>query len=165
VISNLHLNQVSLVSGTTGLRVATQGKVSGLYVVDGTFNKQRLRLECRRQQRLSTTNQNDFTNIHVSGTTTFSQPIASKASMGEAGNASFTGIAVVGSGYGATRRRHRSQSEVRTYAGGIAITGSTITNSGTGTATGCRRDDQGRNDAPQLFGQSASLTGVQAHQL
>ena len=99
-VTNLNLNQVSLVNGSVGLQVATTGTVNGLTVVGGHFDDNALGWDVTTDLS-STSNQTGFTNINVWAV----RPLSGDATDGiyaeKLDHATFNGIQLVGSGYSA----------------------------------------------------------------
>ena len=164
VVSNLQLNQVSLVNGTNGLRIATTGQVHGLTVVDGHFDNNDYGWEVEAASG-SSSNQNSFTNVNVSGTSTFNNDKFKGIYVEKLDNALFNSITVSGSGYDTALFSGGIDINLKygTYNNGITIQNATIQNNGLNNAGGfgLAIKARGTGSDPSYAGNPATLTNVQ----
>ncbi len=159
VVNDLVLNNMTVSGNSVGLRSATSGSVNGLTITGGSFdgNVQGI---CIYANSGSTSNQNNFTNIAVTGTT-FNNNTLKGMYFEKLDHATFTGITVNNSGTsGASSAGFDINLKYGSFQN-ISILNSTISNSGSGDLTnGVGLTIKARNDAPSYSGNPATLTGV-----
>ena len=159
VVSNLSLDQVSLINSSVGFRVSTAGQVSGLTITDSHFDNDDYGLYTTADSS-STSNQNGFTNIQVLGSTTFNTDQFKGIYAEKLDDAVFNGITVTGSGYGTSSPVGIDLNlKYGSYNGGITIENATLTNDGTGLSSGIGLAIRGRNDG-SYSGNPATVSNV-----
>ncbi|NLE39752.1 MAG: hypothetical protein GX621_17170, partial [Pirellulaceae bacterium] len=158
VVTDLVLDDVTLANNSVGLRSATSGSVNGLTITGGHFDNNTQGISIFAEKSL-TTNQNDFTNVAISGTT-FSGNSLKGIYVEKLNNAVFEAITVDGSGTsGASAAGIDINLKYGNYEN-ITIQNSTIRNSGAGDAVnGVGLTVKARNDG-SYSSNPATLTNV-----
>jgi hypothetical protein len=159
VITDLILNNMIVSGNSVGLRSATSGSVNGLTITGGSFDGNTQGI-CIFANSGSTSNQNHFTNISITGTT-FNNNTLKGMYFEKLDHATFTDITVNNSG---TSGSFAAGIDINLKYGAyqnISILNSTISNSGTGDPTnGVGLTIKARDDAPSYSGNPATLSGV-----
>ena len=159
LLTGLVLDQVSLLGSGVGLRVGTSGKVNGLTVTGSHFDNDQYGFYTTADSSV-TNNQASFTNVNVS-TSTFSNDDYKGIYVEKLDNATFNSITVAGSGFGTLSPNGININlKFGSYSGGITISNSTVTSSGTGTAGGAGVAIAARNDAPSYSSNAAVLSNL-----
>ncbi|HEV7221162.1 MAG TPA: hypothetical protein VGN42_00575, partial [Pirellulales bacterium] len=159
VLGDLLLNNVQSTDNSVGFRVSTTGSVDGLTIQGGAFDNDGIGLYTNGASG-STTNQNNFTNISVTGTS-FSNDTLKGIYAEKLDHATFDGIVVNHSGTsGASSAGIDINLKYGAYQS-ITIQNSSITASGTGDLTsGVGITVKARSDAPSYAANPATLDGV-----
>ncbi len=159
VISDLLLNNVQSTGNSNGFRVATNGSVDGLTIQGSAFDNNTIGFYTNADS-LSTTNQNDFTNVSITGTS-FSNDSSKGIYVEKLDHATLDGIVVNNSGSSGS---YAAGIDINLKYGdyqNITIQNSSITDSGLGDVThGVGLTVKARSDAPSYDSNPATLDGV-----
>lgn len=158
VLNDLSLNNVTATGNQVGFRVGTTGSVDGLTVTNSHFDGNTNGFETDATSS-SSSNQNNFTNINVSGTS-FSNDTLKGIYTEKLDNAIFDNITVDNSGSsGGFSSGFNINEKYGTYQN-VTIKNSSVTNSGRGDVTnGTGFDIEARNDGGYASN-PATLDGV-----
>lgn len=159
VVDDLLLNNVQSTGNSNGFRVATSGSVDGLTIQGGAFDNNTIGFYTNAASG-STTNQSDFTNVSITGTS-FSNDSLKGIYVEKLDHATLDGIVVNNSGTsGASSAGIDINVKYGAYQS-ITIQNSSITASGTGdTTSGVGLTVKARSDTPSYNSNPATLDGV-----
>lgn len=159
IVGDLLLNNVQSTGNSNGFRVATSGSVDGLTIQGGAFDNNTIGFYTNATSG-STTNQNDFTNVSITGTS-FSNDSLKGIYVEKLDHATLDGIVVANSG---TSGANSAGIDINLKYGAyqsITIQNSSITGSGTGdTTSGVGVTVKARSDSPSYNSNPATLDGV-----